>query len=82
VYVAILLVDFGPIGQHDVDAPWTDVSEARAKMQHQALALKTGLDTRLDPEVCRFWLPLAFHWSPSSMGLLFFPSRLSDEVGV
>jgi len=52
-------------------------------MPHQALALEAGLDARLDPEVCLFWLPLVFHCSPRTNGLAFFTiSALSGEVGV
>jgi hypothetical protein len=64
--VAVLLVDFAPIGQHDVDASRSDMSEACAEMPHQALALETGPDARLNPELCLFWSPLLFHWSPRS----------------
>jgi hypothetical protein len=82
VDVAVLLVDFGPIGQLDVDASWPDVSEACAEMPHQALALETGPDARLDLELRLFWLPLVFHCSPRSNGLPFFPFRGSGEVDV
>jgi hypothetical protein len=54
VDVAVLLVDFGPIGQHDVDASWPDVAEACTEMPHQALALETVPDARPDPGLCLF----------------------------
>jgi hypothetical protein len=72
VDVAVLLVDFAPIGQHDVDASWPDASEACAEMPHQALMLETGPNARLDPQLCLFWSPVVFHCSPRSHGLPFF----------
>jgi hypothetical protein len=78
----VLLVDFGPIGQHDVDASWPHVSEACAEMPHQALALETVPDARLDPGLCLFWSPLVFHCCPRSKGAaLLYHFGLCGGVG-
>jgi hypothetical protein len=54
-----------------VDASWRDVPEACAEMPHQALALETGPDARLDPKLCLFWSAVVCHCSPRSNGLPF-----------
>jgi hypothetical protein len=63
--------------------PTRDVSEACAEMPHQALALETGPDARLNPGLCLFWSPLVFHCSPRSNRCLSFHfGALGREVGV
>jgi hypothetical protein len=43
----MLLGHVGPAGEDDVLASWSDVSQARTEMAHQALAFKAGTDARL-----------------------------------
>ncbi|MFE7358341.1 hypothetical protein ACFU8Q_35860 [Streptomyces sp. NPDC057543] len=42
----MLLGDFGPVGQDDVDAARGDLSEAGAEVAHQALAVEAVADPR------------------------------------
>jgi hypothetical protein len=49
-------------------------------MPHQALAHELP-DAHLDTKLCLFWLLLAFHCSPRSMGCLLSMSS-AGEVGV
>jgi hypothetical protein len=45
----VLLVDFGPIGQHDVDVSWPDVPEACVEMPIKPWRSKLAL--------MRAWIP-------------------------
>jgi hypothetical protein len=49
----------------DRQLPTRDVSEACAEMPHQALALETGPNARLDPEACLSWSPVVSLSTPT-----------------